>query len=40
VKEKFVEKFTGHDAIYEGLISPVISVHAGPGVIGIGIQSL
>jgi len=40
VKEKFVEKFIGHNAIYEGLISPVISVHAGPGVIGIGIQSL
>lgn len=38
VKEKFVERFNGYNAIYEGLISPVISVHAGPGVIGVGIQ--
>jgi len=40
VKEKFVEKFRGHHAIYEGLVSPVISVHAGPGVIGVGVQVL
>jgi len=40
VKEKLVEKFKDYDAIYEGLVSPVISVHAGPGVIGVGVQAI
>lgn len=40
VKEKLVEKFKGYDAIYEGLVSPVISVHAGPGVISVGVQAI
>lgn len=38
VKEILLPKLSGREALIEGQISPVLGVHTGPGLIGIGIH--
>lgn len=40
VKKQMLDRFTNYKTFYEGQVSPVIFVHAGPGLIGVGVQIL
>ena len=40
LKMQMLERFKNYKTFYEGQVSPVIFVHAGPGIIGVGVQIL